>query len=89
MNEYHPLYSKEGFHSLTNHNNYDTLEVGDEIKTFNGWSEIIKIEQYHVNDPIITYNLATKDFDEEIDDDANDTFIVNGFVVHNATACPT
>lgn len=89
MNEYHPLYSKEGFHSLTNHNNYDTLEVGDEIKTFNGWSKIIKIEQYHVNDPIITYNLATKDFSEEIDDDTNDTFIVNGFVVHNATACPT
>ena len=33
-----------------------------------------------MNDPIITYNLATKDFNEEIDDDTNDTFIVNGFV---------
>ena len=32
MNAYHPIYTKNGFHSLTNHNNYDTLVIGDEVK---------------------------------------------------------
>lgn len=88
MNEYHPLYTEKGFHSLTNHNNYETLIVGDKVKTVDGWSEIINIERYYTDTPIITYNLATKDFDEIVDNDTNDTFIANGFVVHNA-GCPT
>ena len=88
MNAYHPLYTKEGFHSLTNHNNYDTLAIGDEVKTMNGWSKITNIERVQLDTPIVTYNLATKDFGEQKDDDEHDTFIVEGFVVHNA-ACPT
>ena len=88
MNEYHPIYTKEGFHSLTNHNNYDTLLIGDEVKIFNGWSKIIDIKTYHTDVPVITYNLAVKNFDEVQDDDSYDTFIVNGAVVHNAS-CPT
>lgn len=88
MNAYHPLYTKEGFHSLTNHNNYDTLVIGDEVKTINGWSKIINIERVQLDTSIVTYNLATKDFGEQKDNDEHDTFIVEGFVVHNA-ACST
>lgn len=89
MNEYHPIYTKEGFHSLTNYNNYETLSIGDEVKVFDDWSKIVDIKTYHVDTPIITYNLAVKDFNEIQDDDTYDTFIVNGAVVHNATSCPT
>lgn len=88
MNEYHPIYTENGFHSLTNHNGYDTLVIGDNVKTNNGWSKIIDIKTYQVKTPIITYNLAIKDLDEDKDDDTYDTFIVNSAVVHNA-ACPT
>lgn len=88
MNEYHPLYTINGFHSITNHNGYKTLNVGDIVKTFDGWSTITNIERYKINIPIITYNLAVKNFDETVDDDTNDTFVANGFVVHNAS-CST
>lgn len=88
MNAYHPLYTKTGFHSLTNHEGYATLVIGDEVKTNDGWSEILNIRRFTVDTPMTTYNLATKNFDEIIDDDTNDTYIVNGFVVHNA-GCPT
>lgn len=88
MTEYHPLFTKNGFHSLTNHKGYDTLVIGDKVKTYNGWSEITNIEQYKLDKPITTYNLDVINFDETIDSDINDTFIANGFVAHNA-ACPT
>ena len=87
MNAYHPLYTKYGFHSLTNYDGYETLIVGDEVKTKDGWSKIINISRITELTPITTYNLAIKDLDEKIDNDINDTYIVNGFVVHNAS-CP-
>ena len=88
MNAYHPLYTENGFHSLTNHNNYDTLVIGDRVKTLSGWSTVVGITREELETPITTYNLATKDINEIKDDDTLDTFIVNGFVVHNAN-CPT
>ena len=84
MNEYHPLYTINGFHSITNYKGYDTLKVGDIVKSFDGWHEIINIERYKVDKPIITYNIGIKNFDEMVDDDTNDTFVANGFVAHNA-----
>lgn len=90
MNAYHPILTEKGFHSLTNHENYDTLIEGDIAKdAYLGWNKIVKIERYTIDKPIITYNLAIKDFNELVDDDTNDTFIANGIVVHNATNCPT
>lgn len=88
MNAYHPIYTKDGFHSLTNHEGYDTLVIGDEVRCFDGYHKIIDIIETHLNEPIITYNLAIKDLTENIDDDTYDTFIVNNCVVHNAD-CPT
>lgn len=87
MNAYHPIYTKNGFHSLTNHNGYDTLIIGDEVKCFDGYHIITDIIRKQLPSPIVTYNLATKNIDETIDDDTYDTFIVNNCVVHNAT-CP-
>lgn len=88
MNAYHPIYTEDGFHSLTNHEGYDTLIIGDKVRGFDGYHEIIDIIETHLNTPIITYNLAIKDLTENIDDDTYDTFIVNNCVVHNAD-CPT
>lgn len=87
MNAYHPIYTEDGFHSLTNHEGYDTLVIGDRVKCFDGYHKIVDIIETHLNEPIITYNLAIKDLTESIDDDTYDTFIVNNCVVHNA-GCP-
>ena len=88
MNAYHPIYTANGFHSLTNYNDYNTLIIGDMVKCIDGYHEIIDIVETHLQEPIITYNLAVKDIDENIDNDINDTFIANGCVVHNA-GCPS
>lgn len=86
MNAYHPIYTDEGFHSITCHNGYDELVVGDVVKTADGWTAVIRIKRY-TSEPIITYNLDIIDNDEAIDNEENDTFIANGIVVHNA-GCP-
>ena len=83
MTDYHPLYTKDGWHSITNHNGYATLVEGDIVKTDNGWSKVVRIELY-VTDPKKTYNLAIKDFDEVVDDDTDDCFYANEVLAHNA-----
>ena len=87
MNAYHPIYTDTGFHSITRHNGYDELIVGDICRTFNGWSIITDIKRYN-SEPIVTYNLDVIDNNEVVDNEENDTFIANGIVVHNA-GCPT
>lgn len=88
MNAYHPIYTKDGFHSLTEYNGYTKLCIGDEVCCFDGFHTITNIIETYLDTPIVTYNLATKNLDESADNDTYDTFIVNGCVVHNA-ACPT
>lgn len=83
MNAYHPIYTINGFHSITNHHGYDTLLVGDIAKTAEGWAEIVEINRY-TSEPITTYNIGVVDIGEHPDDDTNDAFYANGIVVHNA-----
>jgi hypothetical protein len=89
MNAYHPLLTPDGFHSLTNHEGYETLVMGDLVKDIElEWNKISLIERFTLESPMTTYNLDIKNIDEMTDDDTNDTFIANGLVVHNAS-CPT
>lgn len=87
MNAYHPIYTTNGWHSLTNHKNYDTLIIGDVCRTESGWSEITDIQRYTSPNNIIMYSLDLIDIDETDDNDTNDNFFANGIVVHNA-GCP-
>lgn len=82
MNAYHPLYTENGFHSITRYNDYDELVVGDVVKTVDGWAAITNINRY-TSDPIITYNLDIRDVGEDPDVDTNDTYYANGIVVKN------
>lgn len=86
MNAYHPLYTNNGWHSITNYNNYETLIVGDKVKTIDDWTEIININRY-TSEPVITYNLDVIDIDEKLDSEINDSFYANGIVVHNPVEC--
>ena len=85
MTSYHPIYTKDGWHSITD-NKYNKLIVGDVAKTKEGWSEITNITLYTLDTPITTYTLAVNDFNEENDIDTNDNFYANNIVVHNATS---
>ena len=44
--DYHPIYTKEGWKSLTNRNGYEKPIEGDYVKTETGWKMITKIEFY-------------------------------------------
>lgn len=82
MNAYHPLYTDKGWHSITNYNNYDTLIIGDNIKTIDGWTKILNIKRY-TSEPIITYNIDVIDINEIHDINYNDNYYANGIVAHN------
>lgn len=90
MTDYHPLYTLDGWKSITNHLGYDTLQVGDIVKTIDGQSEIVGITQYQNLQPILTYTLDVATTEELLngrDDNRNDNFYANGVVAHNAD-CP-
>lgn len=89
MTDYHPIYTLNGWKSLTNHMGYETLVVGDIAKTINGWSGVVEIEQYTLETPIETYTLDVIGLKEnpDRDDNTHDNFYANGIVAHNA-ACP-
>lgn len=84
MNAYHPIYTNNGFHSITKHNGYEELVAGDVCRTQNGWSTVTNIIRYN-SEPIATYNLDVIDVGEDPDYEENDTFFANGIVVHNAS----
>ena len=78
----HPLYTEEGFKAINNKKHAE-LQEGDKVKTVNGYQKITNINIYEV-EPTTVYNLNVKDFEEIVDNDLYDTFIVNSIVVHNA-----
>ena len=87
MNAYHPIYTDEGFHSITKHDNYEELKVGDLALTSEGWAIVTQINRYE-SQPQLMYNLDVIDLDETKDYEELDTFIANKIVVHNNTKCP-
>lgn len=44
MSEGHPLYTKDGWHSITNKNGYPTLKIGDEVLMFTGYAKILDLQ---------------------------------------------
>lgn len=82
MTYYHPLLTKEDWHSYTNFQGYDTLKVGDEVKTKDSWSNIIKLDLYQKD--VVIYTLNVVDVGENPDGDTNDNFYVNGICAYNA-----
>ena len=84
MTSYHPLLTTTGWHSITNHDGYPTLVVGDEVITENGTTTITNITNYEA-DKVMTYTLDVENLDGKETD--NDNFFANGICAHNAR-CP-
>ena len=77
---YHPIYTQDGWKSLTQYNNYPIPVIGDLVKTINGWSKLIKIDRY-TKPAETTYTLDVTDLNGK---DGYDNFYANGFLVENA-----
>ena len=60
----HAWLTKNGWHSIENAGGYDTMVVGDEIKTVDGWKTLTNIEIYVPTEPVTIYNLHIKDSED-------------------------
>lgn len=78
MNEYHPILTTEGYHSITQHEGLPELKVGDIVITNNGQYAIVDISRT-VQDKEKMYNLTVNS--------EYHNYIANTMVVHNAL-CP-
>lgn len=82
MNAYHPVYTEEGWKSLTQYEGLPLLTQNDKILSNNGeFLSISSIERWIEENPITTYNLSIKQ---------NHNFFVGNtpILVHNVS-CPT
>lgn len=83
MHDYHPIYTKEGWKSLTNYLGLPTLQYKDVVKTYNGWSKIISLKHY-LGNPINTFNIDVVDREEmDYDNNERDNYYANGILAHN------
>ena len=58
--DYHPIYTKEGWKSLTNRNGYEKPEKGDLVKTERGWKKVIEIEEYTGKEDCYDFEIVTE-----------------------------
>lgn len=86
FNSYHPIYTVDGYKSVTNYNDYPTL-TEDDIVILNDGSElpIKKIDRFGVEKPEITYNLLIKGINEYYLEEEFGYF-ANGVLVHTGIA---
>ena len=58
--DYHPIYTKEGWKSLTNRNGYEKPEEGDLVKTEKGWKKLINIEEYTGKEDCYDFEIVSE-----------------------------
>ena len=74
MNMYHPLYTEEGWKSLSSFNGYETLKVGDRVKSEEEYKEITEIKVDLSSKPVNMYTINVEGLDN---------FYVNGTLAHD------
>ena len=78
----HPFLTTEGFKTIVETNCFGVLNVGDSVVTVDGPQTIVAITEVE-NKKCYVYSINAIDDDEESDCDDQDTFVVEGVVVHN------
>ena len=76
--DYHPIYTKEGWKSLTNRNGYEKPEKGDLVKTERGWKKVIEIEEYTGKEDCYDFEIVTENGIKI------DNYFANGTLVQGA-----
>lgn len=75
--DYHPIYTKEGWKSLTNRNGYPIPEIGDEVKTLNGYKTLTGIREYGGSEDCYDFSII-------VDDYTYDNYYANNTLVQNS-----
>ena len=76
--DYHPIYTKEGWKSLTNRNGYKKPEEGDLVKTEEGWKKLTNIEEYTGKEDCYDFEIVSE---SEI---KVDNYFANGTLVQSS-----
>ena len=77
--DYHPIYTKEGWKSLTQRNGYEVPKLGDEVKTDKGWKKLVKIEEFEGKEDCYDFAIKTKDGEEVNNYFANGTLVEGSY----------
>ncbi len=86
FNSYHPIYTTEGYKSVTNYNYYPKPQIGDYmVNTNNEKKKIIDINTYRRKTPQMTYNLLIKGIKEDFLEEEW-AYYANGVLVHTGIA---
>lgn len=72
---YHPIYTQEGWKSLTRRNGYEKPEIGDKVKTQDGWKTLSKIEEYTGLEDCYDFSVKSKNGETVTNYFANGTLV--------------
>ena len=61
VTDYHPIYTQEGWKSLTNRNGYEKPQIGDKVKTEKGWKTLTNIEEYKRLEDCYDFAIKSKE----------------------------
>ena len=61
VTDYHPIYTQEGWKSLTRRNGYEKPQVGDKVKTEKGWKTLTNIEAYKGLEDCYDFGIKSKE----------------------------
>lgn len=61
VTDYHPIYTKDGWKSLTGRKGYSVPELGDEVKTENGWNKLAEIEIFTGKEDCYDFSIIAED----------------------------
>ena len=76
--DYHPIYTTEGWKSYTRRNGYEVPEVGDKVKTEEGYKTLTKIETYIGNEDCYDFGIVDKEGNRV------DNYFANGTLVQSS-----
>ena len=77
--DYHPVYTKQGWKSLTQRNGYPIPQVGDEVKTQNGWKKIVNIEKFEGLEDCYDFKIINEEGEQINNYFANDTLVEGSY----------
>lgn len=60
VTDYHPIYTKSGWKSYTNKNNYSKPKIGDLVKTNSGYKRLSKISPYNGKEDFYDFKVLSK-----------------------------
>lgn len=75
VTDYHPIYTQSGWKSQTQRNGYFMPQIGDQVKTSNGWKELVNIKIYTDLEDCYDFKVIDENGNEVRNYFANETLV--------------